>query len=173
MKDAIVNLIAAWDRVSEDVIKKCWGKILDFSGIMSINDSIESVSSANNSWETVDTSLDEEHANIREEPVVEHCLREAVGGDNQTDDVLDWNEDQPRSENDFSSSEEEDDDLSEDTVVPSKEVLPALNTIIKWAGQKNVDFKDIANLQKLRELAVKESLESLKQAPISDFFKTY
>lgn len=174
LKDAIINLIAAWDRVSEDVIKKCWGKILDFSSIMSNNDSIESASSVNNSWETVDTSLDE-----RDDPEVEHCLRRAVvllkriGGDNQTNDVLNWNEDRTGSDDDnFSSSEEEDDDLSEETVVPSKEVLPALNTIIKWAGQRNVDYKDIANLQKLREFAVKESVDNLRQTNISDFFKT-
>ncbi|XP_037943405.1 jerky protein homolog-like [Teleopsis dalmanni] len=159
--DAVSLLSFAWQKLSEDLIKKCWANILSFNSIeFDEEDDIPLAQliprTNDNVTETTITLL---------QNVFPNC-------DISTYEVNKWN----NADNTIDVSDEDDgsddENIEENNleIIKHKDAINHFEKCIKWAINNNETSK-LAVLRELQEKAVQKSLEcSKKQTKINDFF---
>lgn len=158
-------LSSAWEKITSEVLKKCWKKIL--------------------TWELDDPEDDIPLAVLQNIPEVaslkqtfallqEICPNQAVC---TIEEIEKWNYDEVDDNNTESTgTDSEDDDcvlITEPSVKRCKhdEAIRNFQFGIDWAIENNIEFRKVQVLSQLREEALNLKLSSSKQTTITTFFK--
>ena len=170
LRDAILNLLRAWNKLEPAIIKKCWKNILESQSDDDHEENIPLASlrqqllSVNNVVETNLNLLHEIDSEL----------------DFQCGDIEEWNKDdfvendENFTTNSGDSEIEEDQDLGVSQAIdknPHAEAVRIFNKCLEWAKQNNADFEDIQSLHKLRDRATILSNNSLRQTTLTSFFQ--
>lgn len=163
IKDAVINLSLAWNKVDASTIQKCWKNILSFE-------------EENDPEEDIPLSiLKEKYQNDIEAPMNEviDLVNELTNGVQLSrEEIQTWNQDIGSEDID---SEVEDDDQEQCIVttaeISTTEAIEAFNKVIAWSENNISDINDILALRKCRDKALQKSLEAKKvQKNITDYF---
>lgn len=167
IRDAIVLLKLAWDKLSTDKLKNSWSKIMHFDDDDFDDEDNIPLSQLNLNDSNVQFSGLVEEINML-------LTRVAPDTNLTSGEILAWNADVTANENDDfeMESEEEAETASEsEPDVSYAEALSFANGMIKWCMQKGKS-KHIPNIVALRSDVVDTQLQSeKKQTKISSFFK--
>jgi hypothetical protein len=167
IKDAIVNLMGAWNRLDSKMIAKCWRNILQVSENNEDEDDLPLSVLRTRYLDNVGPVS--EVSDLLNTVLPENTFKEV--------DVLEWNsiDDQCTNQSDDEDNEvvetEEDRPISATKISPET-AINALNTTIQWAECSGISIADVMVLKQLREQAVKQTIEQKKkQTNFLDFFQ--
>lgn len=164
LKDAVINLHVAWEKIDETLISKCWKAILPNEEEDPDDNVPLSVLRAECNRERISAIAEISQALSVIVPTAEFSHKEIDA----------WNEDsgfREDQDDDFSSDGEitgDPDQLAKMSVVDGVQML---NGSIEWAEQNSEDGCDIAVLRKMRAKAVLQMIQKKqKQTKVSDYF---
>lgn len=168
LKDAVIHLAAAWDKISPQIISKCWDNIMG---------------SIDAEQEAVDE--DEVPLSILRDQLMNKGVIDSVLGETITlleaiepakytrQDIEDWNRDECRIEEVENESDESDCEILEEEPirVTHSEAVKSLDIAIKWAQQNYLPVSEMITLKNIQEKAILAKLSTKqKQSKITSFF---
>ncbi|XP_066244712.1 jerky protein homolog-like [Euwallacea similis] len=164
IKDAIISLSIAWNRVEAETIRKCWRNILNFREHDDDSDSENDVPLS---------LLKERYKNKSEETIeeVKNLLTEINSQVSlSTDDIQNWNKDdineqdtRDTSDDAVSLIDEGDDDGARKKIqISASEAVDAFNKVIAWSEENIFEINDLLVLKKCRDKALHKSLSAKK-----------
>lgn len=167
LRDAMMNLASAWNKLSPQVIKKCWNEIL----MNTENDNDQ------NLLNEEDLPLSVLKKQLAETGVMESVVGQTISLlqvlqpiEYTGQDIDEWNKDEDTNPGEFSESE--DCEIAE-VKVSHAEAVQALNIAIEWAKQNTLDLTEILTLKNIQEKAVSSKFAAKKtQSKITSFFST-
>ncbi|KAK9873522.1 hypothetical protein WA026_022934 [Henosepilachna vigintioctopunctata] len=166
LRDVMLNLAAAWQKLDADMISKCWHNLM---------------AEPNANEDDLPLSVLKQRWGNKSHDIVEDTmtLLEAIGPiEISSQEIESWNMDTC---NHLQDGDEEDEDSTSDDVeiigaersddISHHEAIQALKTSIEWATQ-NVNISDILVLKSIQEKAILASVSTKKvQTKISQFFQ--
>lgn len=169
LKDACIFLKHAWNKVREEVLKKCWSKI-SYENTIS-EDDIPLATLRQNIMSSIIPGESETMNFIRD--LVENCMNTNVSNDN----LNEWIEENYESDiaDDILTLSEDDEpevNVEKDEQISNAEAVENLKKIILWAQQKDIEQEKILFLTDLRDEALELCTKNVKQTNIKDFFKS-
>ncbi|XP_066260876.1 tigger transposable element-derived protein 2-like [Euwallacea similis] len=171
LKDAILHLSAAWDKLDVTVIKKCWKNI--FSGF---DGDKENEDEDNLPLSILQLKLRNEKAFVPDAiKDTINLLQEIAPAEYSAADVEDWTKDEKAvvGLEDVSSDESDNDNESGTHIekISHSDVIRALNMAIEWCNQNSMNISEIITLKKILEQAVMAKISQKNvQKKITDFF---
>ncbi|XP_066259645.1 jerky protein homolog-like [Euwallacea similis] len=157
LKDAILHLSAAWDKLDVTVIKKCWKNI--FSGF---DGDKENEDEDNLPLSILQLKLRNEKAFVPD--VIKdtiNLLQEIAPAEYSAADVEDWTKDEKAvvGLEDVSSDESDNDNESGTHIekISHSDVIRALNMAIEWCNQNSMNISEIITLKKILEQAIQKT----------------
>lgn len=168
IKDAVINLVKAWDETSQGNIVSSWCKLWPLpqrppnenSSDALVPDIVHVLQAVHKQTDDLITEddvnewLNEEEAGLGNEilsdaEIIQRVREEAESGDEEAD----HGEEEPTQS------------------VKHAEAMQAFNTCLAWADENNIPVPQILNLRRLRDEAFRKSLKKAGQKTIQDFFK--
>lgn len=176
LKDVVYSLDEAWHRVSKQLIKISWRKLLpQIDEVPSSDDEnynvpLSSFAEGVEGFRCEVTDIQNMSKQISAEELSFEELEEWATGRNETEpfwtntDTTD--EVQIGTENKNCSSNEE--EVNSD-VTKHSEAVSSFNTCIKWATENNIPWDQIHLLRDLRNIAINEEMNSNEEKTITDY----
>lgn len=173
LKDAVCLLCNAWEKVSSEVLQKCWYKILahvanndpdteyDADDLISLGQLRRNM-----------LSLTEEITDVAD-------MLNVLTEQNLTNvELCNWLENDedllPLEDMDIADehhdNENEDPELNTNKTVKNDEAVKSFNVCIKWAEENNISLHDVLVLQRLKETAFIMNYKKVKQTKITNYF---
>uniref|UniRef100_A0A034WUX8 Jerky protein homolog-like n=1 Tax=Bactrocera dorsalis TaxID=27457 RepID=A0A034WUX8_BACDO len=165
LKDAIITLESAWNKVDEAVLSKFWNNVLSMLENQEDPEDEFPLNILRRNLNMNVGDLEESAANLLQN------LRPEIGI--TACNVREWNEDAIEfNENEIQEISDEDDyTVESQKTITAREAIDIFNNALKWAESEMVEQKEINVLKNLREKAVFKVVEQKKQQKrITDFF---
>lgn len=171
LKDAVFLLANSWDKLSPEVIEKCWKKILcsNIATSETEEDSDDDIplSILKERWLLGDNDQQEvgEIGNMLQQiNNSEHAPNES-----EIAEWIDGDEDHLAVDSGNGSSEEN--EVPRDALkIKHEEAIRSFSTCIQWSDENGVDLNSLTILRMLRQRAMEAKQGCLRQKKISDFF---
>lgn len=171
LKDAVINLSVAWDKITQVTIQKCWTNMLDANENVDSEDDIP--------LSVIRAKLRSEHDDIS------HVITEAIDLLNEIspqveyseNDINMWNTDNATEnilyleDTEDSTSSEEETASERNNKINHSQAIHIFNSAIQWANENDSLFSDIACLQIFRQKAVMLQLSANKQTNVTNYFE--
>lgn len=149
LKDAVINLSSAWDKLNPAVIKKCWNNVLSNSNAAFDEEDDLPLSELRRKWkiEEDDTVVD-----------AITLLKTIEPQQYTAEDIDEWNRDTSTAVEedvqDISDESENENQDHEENTVTHPAAMEALQTLLTWATCNGLDVSDIISLKNMYEKAV-------------------
>lgn len=171
LKDVAYLLDEAWHRVSKELIKVSWRKLLPQIDDEEDNVPLSPFAERVEEFQCEIADIQNLSKSICEEQLSFGELEEWATGRNEMEpfmtDTDTTNEVQTRAtkNEDYSSNEEE----ANSDVLKHSEAVSSFNTCIKWATENNIPSDQVLLLRDLRNKAINEEMNSNEQKSITEF----
>lgn len=176
LKDAVCLLYNAWEKVSPEVLQKCWHKIMAHvtnnnepdseydaedliplsqlrSNLLSLAEEITDVSGMLNI--------------LTEQNLTNIEIRNWL----ENDENLLLLEDTEATDEHHDSSDNEGPELNNtNQTIKNEEAVKSFNVCIRWAEEQNISLPDVLVLQRLKEMAFMMNQKKIKQTKITNYF---
>lgn len=149
LKDAVINLSSAWDKLNPAVIKKCWNNVFSNSNAAFDKEDDLPLSELRRKWkiEEDDTVVD-----------AITLLKTIEPQEYTAEDIDEWNRDTSTAVEedvqDISDESENENQDHEENTVTHPAAMEALQTLLTWATCSGLDVSDIISLKNMYEKAV-------------------
>lgn len=170
LRDAILNLSRAWNKLEPAIIKKCWKNILESQ---SDDDREYTIPLATLRQELLSlNSIVETNLNLLDEIGPGQNFERADIEEWNKDDFIEHDENCTAISNDSETEQDQDPGVSQAMdKVTHVEAVRIFNRGLEWAEQNNADFEDIQSLHKLRECAtILSNKQRTRQTKLDNFF---
>lgn len=179
IKDAAFLLASSWNKLSPDIIAKCWKNILCYSvdndsATGTENSESEEDSDDNLSLSVLKQKWISEHENAQELTEIGVMLQ-TINTDNHQpsqSEINTWlvgDDDRLPLYTDDSSSDEE--VMNDEQKVKHEDAIKNFSTCIKWAEENKVELDSLTILRTLRQRAMEAKQKCIRQTMVSEFFK--
>lgn len=172
LKDAVCFLANSWQKVSSEVIQKCWENILPTESDSNTDcDSEDSIPLSRIRQTILQAS--------EERTVMAEMLNRLCGENVSETDINQWIDNDasllPLETVDLENtseqeSDEEDSQSHVGKTVKNDEAVKCFSLCLQWAEENDVPFRDILVLQRLKEMAFLANHKQVKQTKITNYF---
>ncbi|XP_055910692.1 jerky protein homolog-like [Eupeodes corollae] len=164
LRDALTCLQGAWDKLTPEVIEKCWHELFAYEAVSSDED--EGVPLA-----VLQQRMQLEEINQVSTTALSMLQEVFPDVPCSSNGIREWNEDVVQLPSDEEELSSEDSVVEVIEAIKPAEAISAINTSLKFAEQCEADVSTLLSLRNLREKAITRLLSSGRQSTIEQFFK--